>query len=492
MATSLKESLPKNHLLSDDAPFRTETRRFPDARLCPQAAERRGVSNDMRRCLLVLLLLLPVAAGAGSQLAGLEVMDVGGGARIVMEFDRPPKYRVLEFDSPPRLVMDFQDTRPAAGGPAIAARSALVRRVRHARRGDAGYRLVFDLAAPVGGAYSVRRPPRHPNRIVLSVRHPPGSGRKSAPSPAPARSSRAAPRGKPAPARDSQAAARKAVIVVDPGHGGKDPGATGVRGTHEKDIALAVSKRLAGMINREYGMTARLTRANDRFLSLRERVEFARRHRADLFISIHADAAPNAKVHGASVYVLSEKGASTEAARLLARRENAADLVGGVGLQDKNETLASILIDLSQTAAMDRSAELAAVLLRAFSGVTRSRRVEAAGFAVLKSPDTPSVLVELGYLSNRNEEARLKQTRHQRRLAASLLTGIRRYFAEHAAPGLLLAQVRVRDYTVARGDTLSEIALKFSADVEEIKRFSGLSSDRIRIGQKLKVPVRKK
>jgi len=275
----------------------------------------------MRRCLLVLLLLLPVAAGAGSQLAGLEVMDVGGGARIVMEFDRPPKYRVLEFDSPPRLVMDFQDTRPAAGGPAIAARSALVRRVRHARRGDAGYRLVFDLAAPVGGAYSVRRPPRHPNRIVLSVRHPPGSGRKSAPSPAPARSSRAAPRGKPAPARDSQAAARKAVIVVDPGHGGKDPGATGVRATHDKDIALAVSKRLAGMINREYGMTARLTRANDRFLSLRERVEFARRHRADLFISIHADAAPNAKVHGASVYVLSEKGASTEAARLLARRD---------------------------------------------------------------------------------------------------------------------------------------------------------------------------
>lgn len=461
----------------------------------------------MRRCLLILPLLLspPVAAGAVSQLAGLEVTDVGGGTRIVMEFNRPPQYRVLEFDSPPRLVMDFQDTRPAAGGPAIAARSALVRRVRHARRGDGGYRLVFDLAAPVGGAYSVRRPPRHPNRVVLSVRRPPGPARKSAPSPASARDSRTAPRN-PATARGSRAAPRKnttaprersapprkAVIVVDPGHGGKDPGATGGRGTREKDIALAVSKRLAGLINREYGMTARLTRANDRFLSLRERVEFARRHRADLFISIHADAAPNKKVQGASVYVLSEKGASTEAARLLARRENAADLVGGVGLQDKNETLASILIDLSQTAAMDRSAQLAAVLLRAFSGVTRSRRVEAAGFAVLKSPDTPSVLVELGYLSNRSEEAKLRQARHQRRLAASLLAGIRRYFAEHAAPGLLLAQLKVRDYTVARGDTLSDIALKFRADVEEIKRFSGLSSDRIRIGQKLKVPVRKK
>lgn len=442
----------------------------------------------MRRCLslfLLLPLLLPVAAGAASQLAALEVTDAGGGARIVLKFNRPPQYRVLEFDSPPRLVMDFQDTRPAAGGPAIVARSALVRRVRHARRGDGGYRLVFDLAAPVGGAYSVRRPPRHPNRVVLSVRHPPGLARKSAPSPTPVRDSRTAP-------RKNTAAPRKAVIVVDPGHGGKDPGATGARGTREKDIALAVSKRLAALINREYGMTARLTRANDRFLSLRERVEFARRHRADLFISVHADAAPNKKVQGASVYVLSEKGASTEAARLLARRENAADLVGGVGLQDKNETLASILIDLSQTAAMDRSAQLAAVLLRAFSGVTRSRRVEAAGFAVLKSPDTPSVLVELGYLSNRSEEAKLNQARHQRRLAASLLTGIRRYFAEHAAPGLLLAQVKVRDYTVARGDTLSDIALKFRADVEEIKRFSGLSSDRIRIGQKLKVPVRKK
>jgi len=435
----------------------------------------------MRRCLF--LLLLPVVAGAEAQLERLEVADVGGGARVVMEFDRPPQYRVLEFDSPPRLVMDFQDTRPAGGG---------------------GYRLVFDLTAPVGGAYSARRPPRHPNRVVLSVRHPPGLARK--PAPPPARNNTATPQGNPAAARGSRSAARKnaatprestaplreAVIVVDPGHGGKDPGAIGVRGTREKDIVMAVSKRLAGMINREYGMSARLTRTDDRFLSLRQRVEFARRRRADLFISIHADAAPNKKVRGASVYVLSEKGASTEAARLLARRENAADLVGGVGLQDKNETLASILIDLSQTAAMDRSAELAAVLLRAFSGVTRSRRVEAAGFAVLKSPDTPSVLVELGYLSNRDEEAKLKQTRHQRRLAESLLAGIRRYFALHAAPGLLLAQVKVRDYTVARGDTLSDIALKFRSDVAGIKRFSGLSSDRIRIGQKLKVPVRKK
>jgi len=470
-------------------------------------------------------MLLSVAAGAEAQLERLEVADVGGGARVVMEFDRSPQYRVLEFDSPPRIVMDFQDTRPAAGGPDITARSVLIRRVRHARRGGGGYRLVFDLTAPVGGAYSARRPPRHPNRVVLSVRHPPGLARKPAPPPArnntatpqgnPAvpRGSRTSPRSNPAPPQGNPAAAsgsrsaarknaatprestaplREAGIVVDPGHGGKDPGAIGVRGTREKDIVMAVSKRLAGMINREYGMSARLTRTNDRFLSLRQRVEFARRRRADLFISIHADAAPNKKVRGASVYVLSEKGASTEAARLLARRENAADLVGGVGLQDKNETLASILIDLSQTAAMDRSAELAAVLLRAFSGVTRSRRVEAAGFAVLKSPDTPSVLVELGYLSNRDEEAKLKQTRHQRRLAESLLAGIRRYFALHAAPGLLLAQVKVRDYTVARGDTLSDIALKFRSDVAGIKRFSGLSSDRIRIGQKLKVPVRKK
>ncbi len=426
---------------------------------------------------ILLLLLLSASAAASSRLASLHVTDVGDTARIVIEFNRLPVYRMLELDSPPRLVVDFQDTRPAAAGPVIAAHSALITKVRHAPRGGSGYRLVFDLASPVGKAYSVRPRPRRSNRMVITVRHPPGLGRKPA----------AAPK-----SRAPQGAPREAVIVIDPGHGGKDPGAIGARGTREKDIALAVSKRLSEAINRDYGMSARLTRASDRFVSLRERVEFAHRHRADLFISIHADAAPSAEVHGASVYVLSAKRASTEAARLLARRENAADLIGGVGLRDKNETLASILIDLSQTATMDRSAELAAVLLRGFSDITKSRSVESAGFAVLKSPDTPSVLVELGYISNRKEEARLNDVRWQRRLAAALLTGIRRYFADYAAPGLLLAQVKVTGYTVVRGDTLSAIALKFRVDAEEIKRVSGLSSDRIRIGQKLKVPVRKK
>ena len=252
-----------------------------------------------------------------------------------------------------------------------------------------------------------------------------------------------------------------------------------------------MARRLRDLINDEYGMRALLTRTGDRFLTLRSRVAFARRHRADLFVSIHADAAPTPRARGASVYRLSRKGASTEAARLLAQRENAADQIGDASLQNREEPVAFILIDMSQKAAMSRSADLAAVLLRSFGEIAKNQRIEAAGFAVLKSPDTPSVLVELGYLTNPKEEARLNEKRYQQRLASRLAAGIRRYFLDYATPDLLHARMAVVEYEVRRGDTLSEIALKFKTSVADVKKFSGIKSDRIRVGQKLKVPLRK-
>lgn len=428
------------------------------------------------RCIATVLALASpaVAAADTARLNDVAVSDADNSVRIVMQFNRVPEYAISELDSPPRLVMDFRQTRFVAAGPAITADSILIKRVRHARRGTDGYRLVFDLAAGVGGAYTARRPQGEARELVVTVRHPQGLRRRFA-------------EAERAPA----AAPRDAVVVIDPGHGGKDTGAIGARGSYEKNVALAVSRRLRDLISREYGMRALLTRDGDRFVSLRKRVAFAHRHRADLFVSVHADAAPTPRARGASVYRLSHKGASTEAARLLAQRENAADLMGGVALQDKDETLASILIDLSQTAAMERSAKLASALLQGFGEIAKNRRIEAAGFAVLKSPDTPSVLVELGYLTNPKEETRLNDQRYQRRLASKLATGIRRYFAEHATPDLLLARTSVVEYKVRSGDTLSEIALKFKTSVAEIKRFSGIKSDRIRVGQKLRVPVRK-
>ena len=428
-----------------------------------------------RRIAAVLALASATAAPADvARLTDLSFGDADGDTRIIMRFNRVPKYALSELDAPPRLVVDFEQTRFIAAGPAITADSILIKRVRHARRGADGYRLVFDLAASVGGAYSAGRPPGRARELVVTLRHPRGLRRRLA-----------------RPERAPAAPLREAVVVIDPGHGGKDTGAIGARGSYEKQVALAVARHLRDLINAEYGMRALLTRTGDRFIKLRSRVAFAHRHRADLFVSIHADAAPTPRARGASVYRLSHKGASTEAARLLAQRENAADLMGGVALQDKDETVASILIDLSQNAAMDRSAKLAEALLRGFGKIAKNQRIEAAGFAVLKSPDTPSVLVELGYLTNPQEERRLNDKRYRQRLASRLAAGIRGYFLDYATPDLLLARMSVIEYKVRGGDTLSEIALKYKTSVADIKKFSKIASDRIRVGQKLKVPVRK-
>ena len=285
---------------------------------------------------------------------------------------------------------------------------------------------------------------------------------------------------------------RDAVIVIDPGHGGKDPGAIGAKGTFEKKITLSVAKRLLKLINDEYGMRGFLTRSDDRFIRLRNRVNSAHRHKADVFISIHADSAKSRSAVGASVYMLSPKGASSEAARLLAQRENEVDLIDGSPFQEGDRQIASILIDLSQTAALNRSRALAREVLRAFGSAAKHDRIESAGFVVLKSFNIASILVELGYLSNPQQEKQLKTAAYQRRLAKDIHTGIRRYIEKFATTDMLLATMGATDYKVVSGDTLSEIAWKFHTKVSDIKKLSKLSSDVIRVGQVIKVPVKRK
>jgi N-acetylmuramoyl-L-alanine amidase len=237
---------------------------------------------------------------------------------------------------------------------------------------------------------------------------------------------------------------RDIIIAVDAGHGGVDPGAIGRNGTQEKQVTLAIARALAARINAEPGMRATLIRNGDYFVVLRDRMVRARAAKADLFVSIHADSIRDRSITGASVYVLSERGASSEAARWLAERENAADLAGGVKLDDKDESLASVLLNLSQTASLTASMTAAervlAELDQAF-GVRKSR-VQQAGLVVLKSPDIPSMLVETGYISNPGEEARLKSSRGQQRLADSIFAGLRTYFEVNPPPGTRLARLR--------------------------------------------------
>ena len=226
---------------------------------------------------------------------------------------------------------------------------------------------------------------------------------------------------------------RPLIIVLDPGHGGEDPGAVGKRGTYEKDIVLAVARKLAANIDRQQDMRAMLTRDDDYFVPLPTRVAKARAVKADLFISIHADAFGNRDVRGSSVFALSERGATSAAARLLAQSENRADLIGGVNLDVADPILARTLLDLSQTASISDSLKLGRLMLEELGevGALHKSYVEQAGFAVLKAPDVPSILIETAFISNPDEERLLRDNGHQHKLAESMLGGIRRYFAQN-------------------------------------------------------------
>lgn len=225
------------------------------------------------------------------------------------------------------------------------------------------------------------------------------------------------------------------VVAVDAGHGGDDPGAHGQNGTEEKKITLAIARKLAELINQQPGMKAVLVRKGDYYVDLRKRMQIARAAKADLFISIHADAFQNSTVKGASVFTLSNKGATSEAARWLANSENASDLVGGVSLNDKEDVLASVLLDLSQTATQDASVNVARKVLKNFEhiGELHYASVQKAGFLVLKSPDVPSILVETAFISNPSEELKLVNTAHQAKIASAIFNGVRSYFSKDIA-----------------------------------------------------------
>ncbi|MEE8296681.1 MAG: N-acetylmuramoyl-L-alanine amidase, partial [Hyphomicrobium sp.] len=280
---------------------------------------------------------------------------------------------------------------------------------------------------------------------------------------------------------------RDVTVVIDPGHGGEDPGATGYSGIREKHLTFAIAKKLADLLNQQRGMRAVMMRTGDYYVGLRKRMKIARENRADLFVSIHADAFRDSRVYGSSVYVLSRNGASSEAARWLAEQENAADLVGGVSLDDKDDLLASVLLDLSQTATLSASMNAGADVLVELKklGKTHKNSVQQAGFMVLKSPDIPSILVETAYISNPDEERKLTNVGHQQALAAAIVTGVRNYFEHHAPPGTLLA---LRKHVISKGDTLSELAARYQVPLSSLRSTNRLTGDGLKVGQVLRIP----
>jgi N-acetylmuramoyl-L-alanine amidase len=251
-------------------------------------------------------------------------------------------------------------------------------------------------------------------------------------------------------------------------------------------VVLAISRRLAKLVDNEPGMRAFMTRERDEFITLRQRIQRAKQNGADMFISIHADAFQRSSAKGSSVYVLSQRGASSEAAQILADRENAADLAGGISLEDKDDLLASVLLDLSQTASLEASLEVGNSVLGGLKrvGPVHKKQVESAAFVVLKSPDIPSVLVETAFISNPEEERKLNDVNHQNKLAQAMLAGIRSYFQRNP----ITQQVKPQQHIVSSGDTLSTIAQRYRVNMSELKSTNNLQTSKLMVGDVLKIP----
>ena len=351
-------------------------------------------------------------------------------ARITFSTSLPTIHKVFLLKSPPRLVVDFKDTRLKRKLKQPNRRHAYFKRLRSSQKDETDLRVVIDLKQTVlQNNFNIAPDKNLGHRFVIDVVK---NGTKNA------RSQKASKPNRSSATRTNKRRAsrgnKQVVIAIDAGRGGIDPGAHGPEGTLEKTVVLSIAKKLAQLINNKSGMKAVLVRKSDTFIRLRKRMDIARAAKADLFISIHADAFPNPDVRGASIYTLSQDGASTEAAYWLAERENKADLLGGVTLDSKDDVLAHVLLDLSQSATKEASRKIAKQVLKHVKLVNRMHKktVQKADFAVLKSPDIPSILIETAYISNPFEERNLSSKAHQVKISNAIFKGIVSYFREYS------------------------------------------------------------
>jgi len=422
-----------------------------------------------------LLLAQPTLGGA----AAVESMRVWSGpdsTRVVFELTAPVEHRVFTLSDPERLVIDLPATTVDAPL-SLPEPKGLVAAVRSGDRPSGELRVVLELTKAAKAKTFLLAPnEQYGHRLVVDLLQP-----ETAP---------VVFRAAPTPEHG-----RDVVIAIDAGHGGEDPGASGRHGTREKDVVLAIARRLAQELDAQPGMRSVLVRSGDYFVPHRKRMEIAHNAQADFFMSIHADSYHDSSATGATVYVLSEKGASDEASLRLAQRENASDLIGGVSLADTDQVLARVLLDLSQNAALSASTAVGQRLIRRLSSVTAMRRVQVqqAPFLVLKSPDVPSVLVETAYISNPREETALRSAQYQATFAKALRAGIVDYFAANPPQGSYFAagtreppQPTVHE--VERGETLSEIAERYRVSTTSLRRSNSLKTDSVRVGQVLTIP----
>ncbi|WP_028766002.1 N-acetylmuramoyl-L-alanine amidase [Shewanella fidelis] len=437
-------------------------------------------SNIFKLFILLVSFVSSSFAYAANKLDSVRIWAAPQSTRIVFDLSQSPDYSYFTLTNPHRLVVDLKKSSTKVDLSKIKNNSKLVKKVRKSTPPEKGtLRLVIDLNKPIKPSLFAL-PPTAPygNRLVVDLD-----------------SGGAAKAKQPTVSKPKVTTKlRDVVIAIDAGHGGEDPGSIGPTGIYEKKLVLEISKKVAKKINATPGMRAVMTRTGDYFVNLNKRSEIARNSKADLLISIHADAFTSPQPRGASVWVLSMRRANSEIGRWLEQKEKHSELLGGAGeiIQntDNEQYLAMTLLDMSMDRSMAISHNIAGDVLSNLGRVTKlhKHKPESASFAVLKSPDIPSILVETGFISNPTEERLLSQRDHQNNVANAIHKGVLKYFEQNPPVNSLLASKSSVEHKVRSGESLSVIAQRYRISVSKLKQANNLKSNNIRIGQKLIIP----
>lgn len=437
----------------------------------------RRITGRLNGATLALAMLLPLATQA-AEVRDIRLWRAPDHTRIVFDLSAAPSYKLIQLKNPERIVIDIADSDLKVDLAAVSVDETAISQIRSGVRKGADLRIVFDMRRAVTpSSFVLTANMQRGDRLVLDLYD--GTAVQEV-----------APSVKKSVESSSK---RNIVVAIDAGHGGEDPGASGPDKVREKDVVLAIAREIERLFAAESGFSPKLIRTGDYYVSLKKRRELAHHMQADVLISVHADAFNSPKAKGTSVYALSQSGASSTQARFLAERENAADLVGGVSLSDKDDLLAQVLYDMSMSHSLDASVGIGGRVLVHMDSISKlhRREVELAAFAVLKSPDIPSILVETGFISNPEEARLLRTAAYQQQMARAVYDGIKAWFVEHPPADTLLAwdkQSGAREYVIGRGDTLSGIAQRFNTSMASLRAHNALSSDAIRVGQKLIIP----
>lgn len=427
------------------------------------------VKSNLIIIALIWLALIPELLA--SDINGIRFWQDPEKTRVVFDLSDDVKYKVFTLSKPSRLVVDIEKSSLKTDLSSVELPKSLVSDIRSSNKSK-NLRVVIDLKKSVTTKDFTLKPfQKFGHRLVVDLR--------------PKDSKKKVIKTVKNTVKDNN---RDLVVVIDAGHGGEDPGAPG----GEKGICLAVAKKLANMINKERGMKAVLTRTGDYYVGLVKRTEIARENKADLFISLHADGFSDKKVRGSSVWVLSPKGASSEMGRWLEQKEQASDLAGGVDISHQDPLVAAVLLDLSMHYSVGESFKAGELVRKQLSkSMTKmhGKGIKKAAFVVLRMPDIPAMLVEMGFISNKKENKQLKSSKHQKKIAKSVLTGVKNYFRSNPPDGTMYASLaKSKSYKVKSGDTLSHIAQTHGVSTSSLRNHNQLKSDSLRIGQIISIP----